>query len=306
VKIRVLGAAAGGGFPQWNCGCRGCAGVRDGSLRAKARTQSQVAISEDGHSWYLLNASPDLRTHLSSYPDFYPSELRGSPIAGILLTNADLDHVLGLLLLREGTPLKVFATPSVRTLIEDENRFFAMLKQNSEQLQWTSLHPGLEFQLPGTRLQVKVFESPGNYPFWAGKEVTAKLPLSEAQLGFEISDGRSHLLYIPGCAEISEALHARLRQLDRPETTLLIDGTFWSDDELQRVRKGARSARAMGHLPVSGVHGSLRALAPYTKLKKVYVHINNTNPILIEDSPEHLQVLESGWQVAYDGLELSL
>lgn len=280
--------------------------MRSGTLKARPRTQSQVALSADGKSWSLLNASPDLRAQLLAYADFQPAQLRDSPIANIFLTNADLDHILGLFLLREGSPLRVYATSAVQRLVERENRIFAMLRQSAQQLEWCTLEPNADLVLPDQGLSVRVLESVGKYPLWAGAELSDSLPLREAQLGLDLSSGRSHLVYIPGCGEISPALHARLRALDQPSTTLLFDGTFWTDSELQRVRPGARSALAMGHLPQSGPNGSLAQLRDYSRMRKIFVHINNTNPLLDEESPEHREAVEAGWEIGYDGQEINL
>ena len=300
--VRVLGAAAGGGFPQWNCNCTNCRRLRLGTLRGRARTQAQVAISADRRVWHLLNASPDLRQQIEATPCLHPQEgVRHSPIASVILTCAEVDQVLGLLLLREMQPFTAFATDSVREILLGDNSIFQVLHRIPEQVRWHSLVPRNECEI-AAGLRVEPIALGGAYPGFVGAGRVARLRPDEAVLGLVLTCGGRSMIYLPGVAAIGDALLERMEESD----LVLLDGTFWSDDELIRVRQGARTARQMGHLPISGAGGSLERLATLRRPRKVYIHINNTNPILDEDSPEYRAVREAGWEVACDGMTMDL
>ena len=300
--VSVLGASAGGGFPQWNCNCANCRRLRQGTLRAHPRSQIQVAVSADSHLWHLLGASPDITRQIESNPCLHPRQgLRDSPIASITLTCAEVDQSLGLLLLREFQPVTVYATPSVRAILTGGNHMFAMLQRVPDQVTWRDFRPGCGFE-PERGLQVEPVPLPGGYPSYVPAETLAGCPGDEAVVGLAVRSGGRCVLFLPGVPYIDDALLARIEQCD----LLLLDGTFWSDDEFIRVQPGARTARAMGHLPISGPGGSLERLARVHRPRKVYIHINNTNPILDEDSPEYQAARAAGWEVAVDGMTIDL
>jgi pyrroloquinoline quinone biosynthesis protein B len=298
MEVKILGSAAGGAFPQWNCACKNCGAVRAGAFHGKARSQTQVAITQDGRSWFLLGASPDLRTQIETSAELHPREgLRQSPIAGAVLANADLDHVLGLLLLRELQPLRVHATASVRRILREDNSMFAMLQRIPHQVV-------CDAQGQESGLQCLAWSLSTHYPAYVPAERQAQLAPGEASLGFIISsrsDSASgpHLAYMPAVPEINDAL---LEQLDACDL-LLFDGTFWSNDELIRVQGSGQTALQMGHIPVEEI---LVKLAGVRRPRKIFLHINNTNPMLDETSPQYHQVRSAGWEIAEDGWQFNL
>ena len=305
MHVRLLGTAAGGGFPQWNCACLNCEGVRRGTIRARPRTQSCAAVSSDGRRWFLLNASPDIRVQIESFDPLLPrGTVRGTAIQGILVTSADLDHTLGLLMLREGGRLIVYATPSVRRAL-DEGLHLSEVLDCYGGVDWrrppTSLSPLVCADGSLSGLSYAAFSVPGKLPrYREGRDSTP----GEDAVGYLLVDdftGR-RLVYVPGLAALDGDLLARLQDAD----AVLLDGTFWSDEEMQIVGAGGASARAMGHLPVGSEDGSLSALASLTAARKVYVHINNTNPMLREDSPERRDVEKAGVEVGWDRQEFTL
>jgi len=311
--VKILGSAAGGGFPQWNCACDNCRAVRAGTFRGKARSQAQVAISADSRSWFLLGASPDLRAQIEATAELHPREgVRQSPIAGAVLANADIDHALGLLLLRELQPLRVHATKSVRRILTEDNSMFAMLQRVSGQVTWTSFAPGTPFPLQDpsgkdSGLRCRALALGTHYPAYVSSQRKGGFTLGEASLGLVVgmSSGK-RLAYLPAVPQIDEALMKELEAAD----VLLFDGTFWSDDELIRVQGSGKTAHQMGHVPVSspvsGAEGSLGKLAGLRRPRKIYIHVNNTNPMLNEAGPEYHQVREAGWEIAEDGWQFDL
>lgn len=300
--VSVLGAAAGGGFPQWNCNCDNCRRLRQGTLHAKARSQIQVAVSAAGRVWHLLGASPDLGKQIEATPALHPRHgLRDSPIASVILTCAELDQSLGLLLLRELHTFQVYATASVREILREGNSMFRMLERVAGQVAWHTIVPGVPFEVePG--MQVEGIAMGGGYPGYVSAGQLARSPADEAVVGLSVRCGGSGVLFLPGVPEIDDTLLERMEASD----LVLLDGTFWSDDEFIRVWPEARTAKAMGHLPISGPGGSLERLKKLRRLRKVFLHINNTNPILDEDSAEHLAVRAAGWEVACDGMTITL
>jgi len=309
MRVEILGSAAGGGFPQWNCACRNCGALRAGTFSGKARTQLQVAISSEGRSWFLLNASPDLRAQIESSSFLHPhGGQRQSPIPGVVLTTADLDQVLGLLLLRELQPLRIFATPSIRSVLRDDNSMFAMLHRIAQQAQWTDIIPGSAFPLvtaAGEPSGIQCLPIPlaSRYPSYVAKERAAMLKADEALLGLilETSSG-GRLAYLPTVPRLDERLLNQLEAVD----VLFFDGTFWTDDELIQVQGDGQTARQMGHIPVSSPEGSIQLLAGLRRPRKIFVHVNNTNPMLDESGPEYRQVRDAGWEVAEDGWHFDL
>jgi len=302
VLVSVLGAAAGGGFPQWNCNCDNCRRLRQKSLRGKASSQIQVAVSADGRAWHLLGASPDLSRQIEATPCLHPRQgLRDSPIASVTLTCAEIDQSLGLLVLREMHTFAVYATSSVRGILLDDNSMFRMLQRVPGQVQWHNITPGAPFEVEAG-LQVEAIPMGGGYPSYVSAARLARCRAEEAVVGLSVRSGDRAMLFLPGVPNIDDALFARMEQSD----LVLLDGTFWSDDEFIRVWPLARTARAMGHQPISGPGGTLERLATLRRPRKVFIHINNTNPILDEDSDAYRTVRDAGWEVASDGMTITL
>jgi pyrroloquinoline quinone biosynthesis protein B len=319
MQVKILGSAAGGGFPQWNCLCANCRALRAGKFKGKARTQAQVAVSSDSRSWFLLGASPDLRAQIEATPELQPRKepgtdeagkknARQSPIAGAVLANADLDHVFGLLLLRELQPLRVYATKSVRRILTKDNSMFAMLERVPNQVQWIEFQPGALFPLlnpagEDSGLRCRSLPLGTHFPAYVSAPRRSQLHPLEASLGLIIeSSSGKRVAYMPAVPRFDELLRRHFDSCD----VLLFDGTFWSEDELICVQGSGQSAGDMGHIPVSGPGGSLSRLAQLRHPRKIYVHINNTNPMLNEAGPEYAQVRESGWEVAEDGWQFEL
>lgn len=295
--LQVLGSAAGGGFPQWNCGCPGCRAVREGFRRARPRSQSSVAVSTDHQRWFLLNASPDVRGQIEAFPPLHPRESRATPLLGVLLTDAELDHTLGLLLLREAQSLQVHATPAVHETLRGGTAVLATLERYC-QVEWHPVTPGVDVSL-GEGLSYRAFDVPTTKRarFGAGIE-------QGRVVGYRLTDEHSGraAVYLPGMQRLTAEVRAQLDEC----ACLLVDGTCWDDDELVRLGLAAKTAKQMGHLPIGGPDGSLEQLSGLPIERKIYVHINNTNPILLEDSPERRMVTDRGMEVAVDGLEVKV
>jgi pyrroloquinoline quinone biosynthesis protein B len=305
--IRILGSAAGGGFPQWNCNCRNCRSLRDGTFKGKPRTQTQVAICQNNRAWFLLNASPDLRTQIEATPVLHPrNHGRNSPIGGVLLTSGDIDQVTGLLSLRELQPFPIYCTPSIRRILQEDNSMFAMLNRVPGQVSWTDISCDGSFCLQverGVGIDCRVFSLGSRFPAYVSPDRSLALKQEDALLGVIASSSADrHMAYMPAVPDVDDSLLEQLEETD----LLLFDGTFWSDDELIRVQGSGSTAGEMGHIPVSGAEGSLRKLAGLRRPRKVFVHINNTNPMLDETGTEYAQVRAAGWEVAEDGWSLDL
>jgi len=312
MRIQILGSAAGGGFPQWNCGCGNCVAVRknarknvrENKFSGKARTQAQLALSADGSTWFLAGASPDLAFQIESSPQLHPRALRDSPVAGVVLASGDLDHVVGLLLLRELQPLRVYAAPSILRILREENSMFGMLNRVEPQVVWTSMKSGAPFPLlsadgKASGLGCEAYYLSGRYPKYVKSEAaTLARDEATAALFFESASGK-RVAYIPAVGSLSDALLEKIRRVD----LLVFDGTFWSDDELRRVQGSGETAHQMGHIPVEE---SLRLLKSIEVGRKMFIHLNNTNPILNEASREHRAVRQAGWEVAEDNWQLEL
>jgi pyrroloquinoline quinone biosynthesis protein B len=304
MHILILGSAAGGGFPQWNCGCGNCVGVRNNKFPGKARTQAQIAISSDSSSWFLAGASPDLARQIEKSPHLHPRASRDSPITGVVLSSADLDHVLGLLLLRELQPLRVYAASSVLSILREENSMFGMLNRVEPQVVWTPINSESPFPLLSadgndSGLRCEVLYLSGRYPKYV-KAQAARLDLAQAgaALFFKSASG-ARVAYLPAVGNVSNALLERIEGAD----LLLFDGTFWSDDELIRVQGRGETAHQMGHTPVEE---SLSLLKDIKVGRRMFIHLNNTNPILNETSDEHRAVRQAGWEVAEDNWQVEL
>jgi pyrroloquinoline quinone biosynthesis protein B len=312
MRVKIPGSAAGGGFPQWNCACANCRALRAGTFHGKTRTQTQVAISADGHSWFLLGASPDLRAQIDATPELHPRgadhTTRQSPIAGAVLLNADIDHALGLLLMRELQPLRVHATESVRRILTEDNSMFAMLQRVPNQVTWTQHTPGTTFPLlnasgKNSGIRCRALSLGTHYPAYVSPRRQADLTSAESSLGLVIESPAGKLLaYMPAVPQIDDALIKEFESAD----LLLFDGTFWSDDELIRIQGSGQTAMQMGHVPVSSPAGSLARLAQLKRPRKIYIHINNTNPMLDESGAEYRQVRDAGWEIAEDGWQFEI
>ena len=299
--VRVLGSAAGGGYPQWNCACPPCRAVRDGSRPARPRTQSSVAVSAHRRRWFLLNASPDIRAQIESFPALHPAGgpdgARVVPLQAVLLTDAELGHTLGLLLLREGGGLVLHATEATHDTLRQGTSLLEVLGAYAD-VEWRPVASGEKVEL-ADGLSYRAFPVP--------TDKRARFETGEGEegvVGYRITDGRTGraLVYVPGAQRLTASV---LEQLEGC-ACLLFDGTCWQDDELIRLGIAAKTSRDMGHLPISGPDGSLKQLAPLPIERKIYIHINNTNPILLEDSPERRLVEKRGLEVAADGLELEI
>ena len=298
---RVLGSAAGGGFPQWNCTCPPCRSVRDGSRPARPRTQSSIAVSPDGRRWFLFNASPDVGAQLASCPALFPASGpdgdREVPLEGVLLTDAELDHTLGLLLLREGRGLVLHATEAVHDTLRDGTSLLRTLAAYCP-VEWRPVVPGTRVPL-AEGLSYRAFDVPTTKPPRFGPAAA-----SGRVVGYRLTDERSGraLVYLPCVQELTAAVRAELDDC----ACLLIDGTCWRDDELVRLGLAGKTSREMGHLPMAGPDGSLAQLRSLGVARTIFVHMNNTNPVLLDDSPERHIVEDSGMEVAMDGLEVEV
>lgn len=292
----VLGTAAGGGFPQWNCGCPACALAWAGDPRVMARSQPGLAISADGAAWLLCNASTDLRAQILRTAPLHPKGLRHSPIKAVLLTGAEIDLAAGLLTLRERQDIALYATPTTLAAIAD-NPMFAALPP--EHIARHALSFG-EIASPVRGLAMEFFAVPGKVPLYLESE-NPEIAESAVNVGVQISAGERRLLYIPNAAGVTESMRERMKRAD----AILFDGTFFTDTEMVALKVGEKTGMRMGHMPIAGPTGSLATLSGIAA-RRVFVHINNTNPILIADSQARKCVEAAGFEIAYDGMEIAL
>ena len=304
MKVMVLGSAAGGGFPQWNCNCNNCCGVRSGSLDAIPRTQSSIAVSVDGERWILFNASPDIRSQLEANPPLQPKRgRRDTGVHGVVLADSQIDHTTGLLFLREGCPLRVYCTDMVAQDLSTGFPIFVMLQSwDGGVIHTTVPIDGSAFQVIDIEeISITAIPLDGKAPPYSPHRHD---PHVGDNVGYLIEDTRSQasLFYAPGLGQMSSALLDMMGGAD----CVMVDGTFWSEDEMQRAGVGTKLASDMGHLPQSGDEGMLHWLSKIPGPRKILIHINNTNPILIENSPERKLVEETGVEVAYDGMAFDL
>lgn len=306
--VKVLGSAAGGGYPQWNCNHPNSRRARAGDPLAPRRTQSSIAVSADGERWVLFNASPDLRQQINDTPELHPRHaLRESPLKAVVLTNADVDHVAGLLNLRESQPLRVYATGRVLSVLA-ANSIFNVLNPTFVSREAMALDGECALaDAAGDSLGFSVvpFAVPGKVALWL--EDATRGPnfgsVEEDTVALEVrAAGRTCFFYIPGCARMTPALAARLRGAP----LVFFDGTLYTDDEMIRDGVGVKTGSRMGHMSVSGAEGTLAAFADLEVRRRVFIHINTTNPILIADTPERAAVEAAGWEVAFDGMTLEL
>ena len=274
LRAIVLGAAAGGGLPQWNCGCENCNLARSGDI--PAQTQSSLAVSPDGQNWAILNASPDIRTQLGNSPLLFPTGLREVPIQSVLVTNGDIDHVAGLLTLREMQPFTLFATQSIQDVIAQNPIFDAL---NAAVVKRAPISLDEPFKLvPG--LKATLFPVPGKVPLYLEEEHVQTDLVGEQTVGVALRTQGKTAYYIPGCAALTSELRTRLEGAD----LLFFDGTLWKDDEMVRAGLGQKTGKRMGHMSMSGPDGSIAGFADMQIGRKVFVHLNNTNPVLRPNS----------------------
>jgi pyrroloquinoline quinone biosynthesis protein B len=326
MRIKVLGSAAGGGFPQWNCGCSNCQRVRTGKLHGRARSQTQLAFTTNDQVWFLLGASPDLRSQLVAAPELCPgaksktkasvADNEESPIGGVFIPSADIDSSIGLLHLREFQSFFIFATPAIQRILQKENRVFRVLERADPPVKWVALSSKgrmgchLEEE-PGSAPEFLCTTVPlgGAYPDYVSEELRRTLPAEEATSGFIIHQGDKRFFCAPSipagnrpAAPSGTNWKSWIENCDAS----FLDGTFWSDDELIKTGRSKKTAREIGHTPLSGAEGLLEQYPKSSKGRRFLIHINNTNPILDEDSPQHRAVLDAGFEIAYDGMELEL
>ena len=310
MHIRILGSGAGGGFPQWNCACPNCEAVRAGNAGFRRRTQSSLAVSRNGEDWVLLNASPDLREQIAAAPALNPNRAKGmrhSPIRAAVLTNGDVDHITGLIHLREVQPFTVFATDRVQHVLATNSVFNILSK---DVVPRHTLPLGAPVALTGPDgelgLTVTAFPVPGKIALYledASKGAGLGTEVGDT-IGLEIRDPATGaaFFYIPGCARLDDALRARLQGA----RLVFFDGTLFTDDEMIRLGLMQKTGDRMGHISISGPNGSIAAFEPLNVQRKIYVHINNSNPVLDEKSPERKTAEAAGWEIGYDGMEVRL
>jgi pyrroloquinoline quinone biosynthesis protein B len=299
LRALVLGSGAGGGVPQWNCNCRVCRLAWSGDKRVKPRTQVGIALTVDGESWVLLNASIDLRQQILATPALHPKgEGRHSPISAVVLTNAEVDSSAGLLDLRERQPFAIFGTEATLEAIGG-NRMFDVVDRAVAPRKTVRLGESFE-ALPGLRLEM--FAIPGKVPLWLEEGAVSTDDIGESTVCVAVEAAGKRLVYAPACARVTEDLDARIAEAD----ALFFDGTLFTDDEMIANGLGDKTGRRMGHMPVSGPGGTLESLARHANSRRILIHINNSNPILVEGSPEEAKVKAAGWEIAFDGMEVSL
>jgi pyrroloquinoline quinone biosynthesis protein B len=304
MKIRVLGSGAGGGFPQWNCNCSNCARLRSGELNGKARTQSSIAVSPDGESWILLNASPDIRAQLESFPALQPARKpRDTAICAVLLVDAQIDHSTGLMTLREcDHPLAIYTTADVYSDLTGGYPLLRVLDHYCG-VDWHEVPlDSSSFEIPGAEgLRLTAIPLVSEAPPYSPRR---HAPGPGDNIGIRIEDLRTGgtLVYAPGLGSWDDDLQREMQSA----TCVLVDGTVWTNDELSRAGVGSKLASDMGHLQQSGDLGLMSKLRALEQPRKILIHINNTNPLLDEDSPEHRVMLDAGIELAYDGMDIDL
>jgi pyrroloquinoline quinone biosynthesis protein B len=294
-RAHILGAAAGGGLPQWNCGCENCNLARSGEI--PSQTQSSLAVSADGICWAVLNASPDIRQQLADSPALHPTDVRTLPLTSVLVTNGDIDHVAGLLTLREMQPFTLFATQGIHDVLAANPIFDAL---NAKVVTRETIALETPFTLsPG--LAATLFAVPGKVPLYLeGAEVKTDM-MGDQTVGVELLTDESRVYYIPGCALMNDDLRQRLQGADM----VFFDGTLWQDDEMVRAGLGQKTGKRMGHMSMSGPDGSIAAFVGMDIGRKIYVHMNNTNPVLRPTSAEKAEAEAAGWIIGQDGMEIT-
>jgi pyrroloquinoline quinone biosynthesis protein B len=308
LRVVVLGAAAGGGVPQWNCGCQICRKARTGNPELTS-TQASIAVSADGEHWFLINASPDLRQQLIATPQLHPraGQLRHSPISGVILTNGEIDAVAGLLSMREGSPFTIYAHAKVLAILS-ANSIFNVLGEKNVARQPIELEQAFEPALPGgapSGIEILPFATPGKSAWYLeGKAHPGGSDGAGDTLGLRIRDKASgkYFYFLAACANVTDDLRSRIAGAP----LIFFDGTVWRDDELIAAGLGSKTGQAMGHIAMSGDSGAIEALAGLDIGRKVFLHINNSNPALLQDSAERRQAERAGWQIPADGTEITL
>lgn len=307
MRLIVLGSAAGGGFPQWNCNCVNCRRARAGDPNATPRTQSALAASADGERWLLLNASPDLRQQIQATPALHPRRgVRHSPLAAVLATNADVDHIGGLINLREGQPLALYASQRVHAVL-DGNRIFEVLDREivpRRTLDLDETMPVRDAVGAPIGLSIQIFAVPGKVALYMERPDADSAGAAGDTVAVRLVDEASgrQAFYVPNCARLDADLARRLSGA----SLVFFDGTLFRDDEMIRAGLSQKSGRRMGHVSMDGPDGALAGFADLDVGRKVFVHVNNSNPALLADSPERARVEAAGWQVAHDGLEIEI
>ena len=308
LRVVVLGAAAGGGVPQWNCGCPVCRMARSQHPELQ-RTQASIAVSADGDHWFLVNASPDLRQQLIATPQLHPApgKLRHTPISGVILTNGEIDAVAGLLSMREGSPFTIYAHPRVLSILQS-NSIFNVLSEKNVRRQPIAVDEAFEPTLPDgspSGIEVEAFAVPGKGAWYLeGKAHPAGADGVGDTLGLRIEDRTSgrHLYFLAACARVTDDLKSRLAGA----SAVFFDGTVWRDDELIAAGLGQKTGQGMGHIAMSGEGGAIECLAGLDIGRRMFLHINNSNPVLLGDSAERRQAERAGWQIPTDGTEITL
>jgi pyrroloquinoline quinone biosynthesis protein B len=301
-----LGAAAGGGFPQWNSNAEACRRARSGDPGAPRRTQASLAVSGDGERWFLINASPDLREQVQARAILHPRRgLRSSPIEGVILTGADVDAIAGLLHMRERQAFTLYGSDRVLGVLR-ANPIFNVLSDECVRREPVPLGRPFEprhVDGSGSGLRVELFDVPGKVALYleAGSSPHELAGKEGDTVGVEIESDGKRLVYVPGCAAMTDGLRRRLAGA----STVLFDGTLWRDDEMVRAGLGPKTGQRMGHMSVSGPDGTVAAFRDIAVARKILVHVNNSNPILLDDSAERRALAKAGWEVAYDGMEVS-
>ncbi|MEN6670318.1 pyrroloquinoline quinone biosynthesis protein PqqB [Psychrobacter sp. B38] len=301
--IHVLGSAAGGGFPQWNCNCYNCNGVRQGTIEAKTRTQSSIAISENGTDWILFNASPDIRQQLFDFKAAQPArQLRDTGITNVVLMDSQLDHTTGLLTLREGCPIPVWCTDMVYQDLTTGFPIFNMLKHWNGGLQYNQIDPKQTFNIEGfDNLTLTPLVIRSSAPPYSPHRND---PHDGDNIALIVKDLKTQkqLFYAPGLGKIDD----EVMQIMKASDCVMIDGTLWTDNEMQECGVGTKTGQDMGHLHISGEDGSLHYLDQLDHTRKILIHINNTNPILNEKSEQAAELKQHGVEVAFDGMQIEL
>lgn len=293
-RARILGAAAGGGLPQWNCGCANCNAARAGKI--PALSQSSVAVSADGKAWAILNASPDIRDQMARAPELHPTGLRDMPLRAVLVTNGDIDHVAGLLVLRESQAFTLFATRGIHQTLA-ANPVFDALNPAFVTRSEVALEVPFDLLLG---LTATLFAVPGKVPLYLEGDVVETDLEGEQTVGVELRAGATRAYYIPGCAALGPGLATRLKGAD----LVMFDGTLWRDDEMIAAGLSQKTGARMGHMSMSGPAGTMAAFEGLDVARKVFVHINNSNPVLNPASAERAEAEARGWTIAQDGMEI--
>ncbi|CAJ0859870.1 Coenzyme PQQ synthesis protein B [freshwater sediment metagenome] len=309
MRIRILGSGAGGGFPQWNCNCANCRAVRAGAPGFSARTQSSLAVSADGANWVLLNASPDLREQIAAAPQLAPAEgdpVRASPIKAVALTNGDVDHVAGLLNLREAQPFSVYAAGRVLGALAANPIFTILQPQLVERIE-LPMDEAVPLHGAGVDLglSIRAFPVPGKIALYLEDKNAPNFGTAAGDtLGLEVIETKTgkSFFYIPGCAKVDDALAARLRGA----ALVFFDGTLFHENEMIEQGLMGKTGSRMGHVNMSGDDGSIAAFAPLNVARKIYVHINNSNPVLDANSAQRAAANSAGWEIGADGMEVGL